>query len=152
MGDNFHQSVMGGTAANHVALGTGDFMSWTTFAGLTQPPSNIANPNPTSSTSDKYVADKVFTECADTTQPGIQAIVSYLSSLPYHPAPNCETGIFYMINNLSPGFLPTARSIRLPSQRETRYRLHRCAQSETHSTTMAFRGLTMAAVTTRLCA
>jgi phospholipase C len=81
-------------------------MSWTTFAGLTQPPSNIANPNPTSSTSDKYVADKVFTECADTTQPGIQAIVSYLSSLPYHPAPNCETGIFYMINNLSPGFLP----------------------------------------------
>ena len=106
MGDNFHQSVMGGTAANHVALGTGDFMSWTTLAGLTQPPSNIANPNPTSSTSDKYVADKVFTECADTTQPGIQAIVSYLSSLPYHPAPSCETGIFYMINNLSPGFLP----------------------------------------------
>jgi len=59
MSDNYHQAIMGGTAANHVALGTGDFMSWTTFAGLTQPPSNIANPNPQSSTSDKYLADKV---------------------------------------------------------------------------------------------
>ncbi len=106
MSDNYHQAIMGGTAANHVALGTGDFMSWTTFAGLTQPPSNIANPNPQSSTSDKYLADKVFTECADTTQPGILPIVTYLNSLPYHPASNCETGVFYMINNLSPGFLP----------------------------------------------
>jgi len=44
LSDNFHQSVMGGTAANHVALGTGDFMFWATFNGLTQPPANIANP------------------------------------------------------------------------------------------------------------
>jgi phospholipase C len=106
MSDNFHQSIMGGTAANHVALGTGDFMSWTTFMGITAPPSNIANPNPQSSTSDKYVADNVFTMCADTAQPGILPIVTYLSSLPYHPAPNCAPGVYYMINNLSPGFLP----------------------------------------------
>jgi phospholipase C len=39
-------------------------------------------------------------------QPGISPIVSYLSTLPYKPAPNCETGHFYMVNNLSPGFLP----------------------------------------------
>ena len=46
LSDNFHQSIMGGTAANHMALGTGDAIFWTTFAGQTQPPaSQIANPN-----------------------------------------------------------------------------------------------------------
>jgi phospholipase C len=34
------------------------------------------------------------------------AIVTYLATLPWHPAPNCDAGHFYMINNLSPGFLP----------------------------------------------
>ena len=109
MSDNFHQSTMGGTGSDHMALGTGDFMYWSTFMGLTQPPGNIANPNPKSSTSDKYVADKVFTECADTTQPGILPIVTYLNSLPYHPASKCETGLYYMINNISPGFLPNGQ-------------------------------------------
>jgi phospholipase C len=32
--------------------------------------------------------------------------VNYLASLPWHPAPNCAAGRFYMINNMSPGFLP----------------------------------------------
>jgi phospholipase C len=109
LSDNFHQSVMGGTAANHVTLGTGDFMFWSTFNGLSQPPANIANPNPQSPTSDKYVADKQWTKCSDTTQPGIQPIVSYLNSLPYHPASGCESGRYYMINNLSPGFLPNGQ-------------------------------------------
>jgi len=38
--------------------------------------------------------------------PGIQPIVQYLHSLPYHPDPNCQPKHFYMINNDSPGFLP----------------------------------------------
>ena len=42
----------------------------------------------------------------DLTQPGIAPIVQYLQTLPYHPAANCATGHFYMVNNLSPGFLP----------------------------------------------
>jgi phospholipase C len=107
LSDNFHQSVMGGTAANHVALGTGDFLFWTTFKGVTQPPAGtVANPNPKSSTSDKYQADEAWTDCSDTTQPGIEPIVSYLNSLPYQPSSKCASGLFYMINNLSPGFLP----------------------------------------------
>ena len=109
--DNFHQSVMGGTAANHVALGTGDAIFWTLFDGHAVPPANIANPNPQSTTSDKYVSDKQWTNCSDTTQPGILPIVNYLESLtsspiPYDPEPNCAPGHYYMINNLSPGFLP----------------------------------------------
>ena len=35
--------------------------------------------------------------------------MSYLATLPWHPAPNCEAGHFYMINNLSPGFLPNGQ-------------------------------------------
>ncbi len=47
MSDNFHQSVMGGTGANHVLLGTGDAISWSDGNGNpTTPPSHIANPNP----------------------------------------------------------------------------------------------------------
>ena len=107
LADNFHQSVMGGTAANHMALGTGDAIFWTTFNGQSQPPaSQIANPDPISSTSDTYKADKAWGQCFDTTQDSVKPIIDYLASLPYHPASRCESGHFYMLNNLSPGFLP----------------------------------------------
>jgi phospholipase C len=109
MSDNFHQSVMGGTAANHVALGTGDAIFWTPFNGQTQPPANIANPDPTSPTSYKYKADGQWSDCSDLKQPGVAPIVDYLSSLSYHPASKCEAGHFYMLNNLSPGFLPNGQ-------------------------------------------
>src|SRR5215471_4236055 len=47
MSDNFHQSVMGGTAANHVMLGSGDAIFWSDGNGnATTPPSHIANPDP----------------------------------------------------------------------------------------------------------
>ena len=106
LSDNFHQSVMGGTAANHMALGTGDAIFWTTFGGMTQPPaSQVADPTPSSPTSDKYKKDKGWTDCGDSTQPGVQPILTYLSSLPYNPNPNCQN-VFYMVNNLSPGFEP----------------------------------------------
>jgi len=105
--DNFHQSIMGGTAANHMALGTGDAIFWTPFNDATTPPaSQIANPNPVSPTSNKYQADKAWAQCADETQDSVKPITDYLASLPYHPSPNCESGHFYMLNNLSPGFLP----------------------------------------------
>jgi phospholipase C len=111
MSDNFHQSVMGGTGANHVMLGMGDAIFWSDGKGNpTTPPSHIANPDPLPGTDDVYTVDLLFdgnfTECGDSTQPGIKAITDYLHSLPYHPATKCEPGRFYMINNDSPGFLP----------------------------------------------
>jgi phospholipase C len=112
MSDNFHQSVMGGTGANHVTLGTGDSIFWSDGNGHpTVPPSPvIANPNPLPNTDDVYDVDLNFngdfTECGNLSQPGIAPIVNYLESLPYHPEPNCERGHFYMINNENPGFLP----------------------------------------------
>jgi phospholipase C len=111
MSDNFHQSVMGGTGANHVMLGTGDAIFWSDGKGNpTTPPSHIANPNPLAGTDDVYTVDLFFdgnfTECGDVSQPGIKPIRDYLASLPYAPDSKCEPGRFYMVNNDSPGFLP----------------------------------------------
>jgi phospholipase C len=111
MSDNYHQSVMGGTGANHVMLGTGDAIFWSDGHGNpTTPPSHIANPDPLPGTDDIYTVDLNFdgnfTKCADPTQPGIKSIRDYLESLPYDPDPKCQPGHFYMVNNDSPGFLP----------------------------------------------
>ncbi len=111
MSDNFHQSVMGGTGANHVMLGTGDAIFWSDGNGNpTLPPSHLANPNPVSGTDNLYTVDLNFdgnfTECGNADQPGIQPIRDYLASLPYHPSPRCTPGHYYMVNNDSPGFLP----------------------------------------------
>jgi phospholipase C len=111
MSDNFHQSFMGGTGANHVMLGTGDAIFWSDGHGTpTVPPSHIANPDPLPGTNDVYTVDLFFdgnfTECGNAAQPGIKPIRDYLESLPYEPKPNCAPGHFYMINNDNPGFLP----------------------------------------------
>jgi phospholipase C len=111
MSDNFHQSFMGGTGANHFMLGTGDAIFWSDGNGNpTTPPSHIANPDPLPGTNDVYTVDLFFdgnfTKCADSSQPGVDAVRDYLASLPYHPNPKCEPNHFYMINNDNPGFLP----------------------------------------------
>src|ERR1700722_3619651 len=112
MSDNFHQSVMGGTGANHVMPGTGDAIFWSDGNGnATMPPASvIANPNPLPGSDNQYTVDigfnGDFTECADSTQPGVGAVREYLATLPYDPKPNCKANQFYMINNLNPGFLP----------------------------------------------
>jgi phospholipase C len=111
MSDNFHQSVMGGTGANHVMLGLGDAIFWSDGKGNpTTPPSHIANPDPQPGMDNVYTVDLNFdgnfTACGDLSEPGIKPIRDYLASLPYRPDSNCEPGHFYMVNNDSPGFLP----------------------------------------------
>jgi phospholipase C len=111
MSDNFHQSFMGGTGANHVMLGSGDAIFWSDGHGHpTTPPSHIANPDPLPGSDNQYTVDinfdGNFTECGDATQPGIAPIRDYLASLSYHPDPKCQPGHFYMVNNDNPGFLP----------------------------------------------
>jgi phospholipase C len=106
--DNFHQSVQGGTAANHVMLGTGDAVFFSDGNGNAAAPaaSLVANPNPRPGTNNRYTVDGNWANCSDDAQPGIAPITGYLASLPWRPSPNCEAGHFYMINNINPGFLP----------------------------------------------
>jgi phospholipase C len=108
LSDNFHQSVLGGTAANHIMFGTADMVFWSDGKGspVTPTPSNIANPNPKAGTVNQYLADNNFTNCSDVTQPGIKPIVDYIEQLPYDAEPNCQEDHYYMVDNTNPGFLP----------------------------------------------
>jgi len=131
MSDNFHQSVNGGTGANHIMLGTGDAIWFSDSNGNPlQPPHNqmvasgspnagvvdeIENPNPLANTNNWYIQDGygggsfgspsygggTYTACADTSQPGVKAIVDYLTALEVNP--NCEAGHYYLLNNYNPG-------------------------------------------------
>jgi phospholipase C len=108
LSDNFHQSVQGGTGANHFMLGTGDAGFWSDGNGnATTPPATvIANPNPVAGTVNQYTVDGNFAACADVFQPGVLPIVSYIEHLPYAAEPNCQPRHYYMLNNVNPGYLP----------------------------------------------
>jgi phospholipase C len=104
MSDNFHQSVMGGTGANHVMLGTGDNVFFSDGAGnpVVPPATQIADPNPRPGTTNVYKVDGRWTKCSDPSQPGVGPLTAYLKSLEL--TANCVPNAYYMINNTSPGF------------------------------------------------
>jgi phospholipase C len=110
MSDNFHQSVMGGTGANHVALGTGDAIWFSDGKGNPAvPPSNeIENPDPQAGTNNWYTQDGygggTYSNCSDPTQPGVPAVLDYLKSLPRETDSRCAPGHYYLLNNYAPGY------------------------------------------------
>ncbi|MFZ1156186.1 MAG: alkaline phosphatase family protein, partial [Candidatus Sulfotelmatobacter sp.] len=116
LSDNFHQSVMGGTMANHIEFGFADSIWYSDGNGnaLTPPAQQIENPNPQPGTNNWYDSDGYgasngsgggsYVNCADLGQPGVPAIVNYLESLPRPVAPNCDAGHYYILNNYNPGF------------------------------------------------
>jgi phospholipase C len=140
MSDNFHQSVMGGTGANHVMLGTGDAIWFSDGNGnAAQPPHNqlvaagspnagvvdeIENPNAQSGTNNYYTEDGygggsygsasfgggTYSNCSDTTQPGVAPIANYLSSLSRPISLNCDPNHFYLLNNYNPGYYGDGRN------------------------------------------
>jgi len=108
--DNYHQPVMGGTAVQHIMIGTADALPWEQVGNFpAQPPAKqVANPNPKSATNDAFVTDGRWTDCADQVNSGSKPIFDYLKSLPWRPdltPTNCAPNTFYMINNTRPGFL-----------------------------------------------
>lgn len=112
MSDNYHQAVMGGTGANHVALGTGAEVYYSDGKGnATAPPANqIENPNPMPGTNNWYTQDGYsggsYSNCSNQGQPGVQPVMSYLNSLPYLPfnGGDCQPGKYYLLNNYNPGY------------------------------------------------
>jgi phospholipase C len=133
MSDNFHQSVNGGTGANHIMIGHGDAIWFSDGDGHAKTPPNntgapagtpnpglneIENPNPATSTNNWYSEDGYgggsygspaygggsYSNCADPTQPGVAAVVTYLQSLPRPIDPHCEVGHYYLLNNYNPGY------------------------------------------------
>jgi phospholipase C len=132
--DNFHQSVNGGTGANHIMLGHGDAIWFSDGAGHPLPPPHnapvasgtsnagivdeIENPNAAAGTNNWYTEDGYgggsygspsfgggsYTNCSDTSQPGVSPIADYLQSLPKPIASRCESGHYYLLNNYNPGY------------------------------------------------
>jgi len=132
MSDNFHQSVMGGTGANHVMLGSGDGIWFSDGNGnAATPPHNqyisagpnsgtvdeVENPTPQLGTNNWYTEDGygggsygsasygggTYSNCSDPSAPGASAVVSYLQSIGINS--NCAPGHYYLLNNYNPGYL-----------------------------------------------
>jgi phospholipase C len=115
LADNYHQPVMGGTFANSMVLGYADALYYADANGNPAvPPANqIENPNPQSNTNNWYSNDGYgsqstqiggsYTNCSDTTQPGVTPIVTYLKAI--NIKPNCQSGAYYLLNNYVPAFI-----------------------------------------------
>jgi len=113
--DNFHQSVMGGTGANHIMFGYADGIYYSNAKGnpAAPPAGQIENPNSQKGTNNYWVNDGYgstktneggsYSNCADTTQNGVKAVVSYLKSIKVKP--NCEANAYYLLNNYNPGYV-----------------------------------------------
>jgi phospholipase C len=134
MSDNFHQSVNGGTGANHIMLGHADLIWFSDGNGNPAiPPHNVKvdpgtanagvvdeveNPNPAKGTNNWYSEDGYgggsfgkasfgggsYTNCSDSTQPGVAEIRNYLKALPTPINPRCEKDHYYLLNNYNPGY------------------------------------------------
>jgi phospholipase C len=108
LSDNFHQSIQGGTMANHIALGTGDQDWYSDGKGnaIVPPALDIEDPDPQAGTNNWYTQDGYsggsYSNCADETQPGVSEVTSFLHQL--HVDPNCDSGHYYILNNYNPGY------------------------------------------------
>ncbi|MGC2213764.1 MAG: alkaline phosphatase family protein [Silvibacterium sp.] len=140
MSDNFHQSVNGGTGANHIMLGHGDMIWFSDGKGhVATPPHNqevdkgtpnggvvdeVENPNPAPHTNNWYTEDGYgggsfgsssygggsYTNCSDASQPGVAPIVHYLHSLPRPIYTRCQPGRYYLLNNYNPGYFGNGKN------------------------------------------
>jgi len=108
MSDNYHQPVMGGTGPDSVPLGFADqvFFSDGNGNAVTPPANTIYNPDPQPNTLNLYTSRKQFFNCSDPAAPGVQAILSYLSKLPYRLNPKCDPGHFVNAVNVNPAWTP----------------------------------------------
>ena len=112
LSDNDHQAIMGGTGANHIAIGYGAEIYFADRNGNPAVPSGnqIENPNPVSGTNNWYTQDGYaggsYVNCADQSQPGVAPIMNYLDSLNYKPfrSGDCAANAYYLVNNYNPGF------------------------------------------------
>jgi phospholipase C len=128
--DNYHQPAMGGTGLDSIMLFFGDAIWFKDQNGNLTPPHNqstwaggpvdeIENPNPQSGTNNYYMQDGYgggsasknnvfgggsYSNCSDSSAPGVGPVLDYLSHLNPAINPNCESGHYYLLNNYNPGY------------------------------------------------
>jgi len=108
MSDNYHQPVLGGTGPDSQPLGFADQVFFSDGKGNPATPAaaNIYNPDPQAGTLNLYTHRAQWFNCFDTSQPGIAAINSYLSALPYVVQTKCGPGQYWQAVNVNPAFTP----------------------------------------------
>ncbi|MFA6971121.1 MAG: alkaline phosphatase family protein [Gallionella sp.] len=126
--DNYHQSVMGGTTANYLALTTADVAFYTRDGKPAAPPEKlIENPDAQPGSNNWYTEDGYkggsYVNCSNPANPGVKGIADLLKRLPYRAFRdgNCEPDTYYMVNNMEPSFSPTGELLasgvdKLPAQ------------------------------------
>jgi phospholipase C len=113
MSDNYHQAIMGGTGANHIAIGTAAEAVYRDAAGklAPPPPNQVENPNAYPGSNNAYSNDGYsggsYTDCSNPAAPGVWSIMSFLHALPHEPfrGGDCIPGAYYLLNNYNPGYL-----------------------------------------------
>jgi phospholipase C len=82
----------------------------------------VEDPNPAPGTNNWYSEDGYggggygspvygggsYSDCSDTTQPGVGPVVTYLKSIGVDP--RCEPGHYYLLNNYNPGFFGNGKN------------------------------------------
>lgn len=118
--DNYHQSVMGGTTANYLAITTADVAFFTHDGKPAVPPARlIENPDAQANTNNWYTEDGYkggsYVNCSDHAKPGVKGIFDFLKKLPYRAFRdgNCEPDTYYMLNNMDPAFSPMGEPLAL---------------------------------------
>jgi phospholipase C len=85
---------------------------------MTPPAHEIENPDPQPGTNDWYTQDGYgtrdaagnpvgggsYSDCSNSSMPGVAPIISYLAALPYAVDPKCVPGHFFLLNNYAPGY------------------------------------------------
>jgi phospholipase C len=132
LSDNYHQPAMGGTGLDSIMLFFGDALWFKDQNGNMVPPHNattflggpvdeIENPNPVPGTNNWWIQDGYggfgkngastgvygggsYSNCSDSSQPGVGPILTYLASLKPPIKSNCEKGHYYLLNNYNPGY------------------------------------------------
>jgi phospholipase C len=131
--DNYHQFILGGTGPNSISIGTAAPLVYSDGNGnpTTPPTLQVNNPDPYPGSNNWYQKDgfylgntgnesnAAYTNCSDTTQPGVPAIMNYLAALPYKAfnSGNCAAGAYYMLNNQDPAY--DRNGILFPDQSHT---------------------------------
>lgn len=115
--DNYHQPTQGGTGLDSIFAGFADGIWYSDGKGnATKPPAGqIENPNPQKGSNNVYSEDGYgdaksgnggsYSECTDSSNPGVKPILDYLKALPGKVAANCEPDHYYLLNNYNPGYL-----------------------------------------------
>jgi phospholipase C len=120
LSDNYHQFLPGGTGPNSISIGTAAPLVFSDANGNPAKPlaGQVENPNAYPGTNNWYrqegyaildsgnTSNASYTNCSDSTQPGVAPIMNFLDSLPYKPfnSGNCAPGEYYLLNNQLPSY------------------------------------------------